>query len=350
MTTATTSQARLKLIFSDPHINRMLVILAALLLFFAIVRTKNFLSVGTWQSMAVQFPEFGLMALGVMLTMLLGGIDLSVVAVANLSAILAAQTMIMLLPADAAGGQAAFGLIAAVLVALVVGALAGILNGLLVAAVKIPPILVTLGTFELFTGIAIVLTDGKAISGLPSQYAEVFAGRLFGVIPVPLLIFVLGVLVIAFLLGKTAYGAKIYLLGTNPTAAHFSGLHSLSLQVRTYLTSGMFAALAGIVMLANYNSARADYGASYTLLAILIVVLGGINPNGGSGRLFGVVLAVVILQVLSSLLNTFPDISNFYRPLIWGGVLLLVIVANGWTRPQHLRRLQLTRTRKEQDA
>ena len=78
---------------------------------------------------------------------------------------------------------------------------------------------------------------------------------------------------------------------------------------------------------------------TYTLLAVLIVVLGGVNPNGGSGRLSGVILAIIVLQVLSSLLNTFPDISNFYRPLIWGGVLLLVIVVNELSNKGSLARL-----------
>ena len=94
------------------------------------------------------------------------------------------------------------------------------------------------------------------------------------------------------------------------------------------MISGLYASLAGLVMLANYNSAKADYGSTYTLLAVLIVVLGGVNPNGGTGRLLGVVLAIGILQILSSGLNMFPNISNFYRPLIWGGVLLAVITAN----------------------
>ena len=98
--------------------------------------------------------------------------------------------------------------------------------------------------------------------------------------------------------------------------------------MRTYILSGIMAAIAGLVMLANYNSAKADYGASYTLLTVLIVVLGGVNPNGGRGRLAGVILAIVMLQILSSGLNMFLDISNFYRPLIWGTVLFFVISVN----------------------
>jgi simple sugar transport system permease protein len=161
---------------------------------------------------------------------------------------------------------------------------------------------------------------------------------------VQLIVFVAVALAVAFLLNRTAYGTKLYALGTNATAATFSGVNSTSLLIRTYLLSGLFAAIAGLVMLANYNSAKADYGLTYTLLTVLIVVLGGVNPNGGSGRLIGVVLAVAILQILSSGLNMFPEISNFYRPLIWGSVLLLVVSTSGSNTRGMLGRL---RTRKE---
>ena len=312
----------------DTHITRLLIILGALVLVFALVKTEGFLNVRTWQSMAIQFPEFGLMALGVMLAMITGGIDLSVVGIANMTSIAAAVVMLSLAPAGADPGTAAVAIAVAMAVAFVAGTAAGALNGFLVAKVRIPPILVTLGTLELFTGVAILITGGKPKSGLPPLYGEVFAGKLFGLIPVPLVVFVVAAVAIALLMNRTAFGTKIYMLGTNARAAGFSGLNSTSLLVRTYMISGFYAALAGMVMLANYNSAKADYGSTYTLLTVLIVVLGGVNPNGGSGRLFGVVLAIAILQILSSGLNMFPNISNFYRPLIWGGVLLAVITAN----------------------
>ena len=91
------------------------------------------------------------------------------------------------------------------------------------------------------------------------------------------------------------------------------------------------AALGGMVMLANYNSARADYGTVYTLQCVLIVVLGGVNPNGGSGKVSGVVLAICLLQMLQTGINRFPQISSYYISLIWGGVLILVMVLNYFT-------------------
>src|SRR5690606_34479183 len=177
---------RLRL-FRDQHVTRLAAILLVLLVMFAIMKPKNFFGLPTWQSMAIQFPEFGLMALGVMLTMVIGGIDLSVVGIANMTAIGSALLMLQIAPAGADSGSGYLALSAAIVFSLVIGALAGALNGFLVAKVRIPAILVTLGTFELFTGIAIIVSGGKPTSGLPSQYAEVMASRLFGIIPMPLI-------------------------------------------------------------------------------------------------------------------------------------------------------------------
>lgn len=129
------------------------------------------------------------------------------------------------------------------------------------------------------------------------------------------------------------------MLGTNPTAARLSGLNTTALLMKTYIISGVTAAAGGLVMLANYNSAKADYGSTYTLLTILIVVLGGVNPNGGTGKIIGVLLSVFTLQVLSSGLNMFPNISSFYRPLIWGSVLLLVIVLDHFSEEKTLQKI-----------
>lgn len=311
----------------DDYVARLTVMLLGLLILFIIVKPESFVSLETWTSMGYQFPEYGLMALGVMLTMITGGIDLSSVGVANMASITSASVLLSTAPEGADGTTALGGVLLAIGVALAIGALAGLFNGFLVAIVKIPSILVTLGTLELFTGIGIVISEGKPISGLNLIYSEAMGGSIAG-LPTPFVIFMIMAIIIGFLLNKNAFGTKLYMLGTNPTAAKFSGLNSASLLIRTYIMSGLCASVAGLVMMANYNSAKADYGVAYTLLTVLIVVLGGVNPNGGSGRIVGVVLAILILQVLSSGLNLFPEISNFYRPLIWGGVLLLVISTN----------------------
>lgn len=343
MTTSTSTPVRgerLRSLFvgRDQYVARLSLLLFALVLFFLVVKTQAFLRPNTWIAMGVTFPEFGIMALGVMLTMITGGIDLSVVGIANMTSIVAALTMVAMVPGDGSVPPTVF--LLAVGASLALGALAGLVNGFLVAVVRIPAILVTLGTLELYTGIAIVLTSGRPISGLPIEYSNTVAARLGGVLPMQLVIFAVLAVAIGIVLHRTGFGTQLYMLGTNPTAAKFSGLGSVSLLLRTYMLSGLCASVAGLVMLANYNSAKADYGVSYTLLTILIVVLGGVNPNGGSGKIGGVVVAIIILQVLSSGLNLFPEVSNFYRPLIWGGVLLLVISTSERTGAGVLKRFR----------
>jgi len=209
--------------------------------------------------------------------------------------------------------------------ALLIGAAAGLLNGVLIAKLKIPPILATLGTGELFSGIGIVLTGGSAISDFPATYAYLINNRIAG-IPVQFLIFAAGAAILWFLLSRTTYGKKLTLLGSSENVARFSGLNVDWILVKTYLISGIYAAAGGMIMLANYNSARADYGSNYTLQCILIVVLGGVSPNGGKGKIGGVLLSIFLVRALETGLNRFPQISSYYISLVWGAVLLLVMV------------------------
>ncbi len=312
----------------DVHIVRLAVLAVAWLVFMAIFKFNKFFTPISFQTMGAQFPEFGLMALGVTLCMITGGIDLSVVGVANFAAI----TSGLLLKALAGEGELpGYGIPLTILVGILVGAAAGAFNGFLVSKVKIPPILATLGSYELFSGIAIVLTKGKAVSKLPMAYSELMAGKIFGVIPTQLLVFAVVAAFVGFLLSRTTYGPKLYMLGTSEKAARFSGLKNDRLLMKTYMLSGVCAALGGLIMLANYNSARADYGTVYTLQCVLIVVLGGVSPSGGKGKLSGVLLAILVLQILSSGLNRFSEINPFFIPLIWGGVLLVVMVLNFFT-------------------
>ncbi len=325
----------IRAIIKDVHIARLLGLMAFWMIFMAIFRFNKFYTLINFQTMASQFPEFGLMALGIMLCMITGGIDLSVVGVANFASIAAG----ILLKEMTSGGQelTGFGIFIVMAFGVLIGAVAGVFNGILISKIKIPPILATLGSYELFTGIAIILTKGKAISGLPITYAETIASKLFGFVPIQLLFFIGMVILLSFLLNRTTYGTRLYMLGTNATAAKFSGLKVDQLLIKTYMLSGICAALGGLIMLANYNSARADYGTVYTLQCVLIVVLGGVDPAGGKGRISGAVLAICVLQMLSSGLNRFPEISSFYIPLIWGGVLLLVMVLNFFTENRRIK-------------
>lgn len=319
----------------DVYLSRLIGLMLIWMLFMAVFKLESFYTLINFQTMAAQFPEFGLMALGIMLCMITGGIDLSVVGVANLTSIMIGTFLKLM--ADTQGNLPFYGIPAAIIGGTVVGVVAGLLNGILISKVRIPPILVTLGSNELFTGISIILTKGKAISGFPPAYSATVAGKLFNIIPMQLVFFAAMALIIAFLLDRTTFGTKLYMLGTNMTAAKFSGLKTDILLIKTYVLSGICASIGGAVMLANYNSARADYGVVYTLQCVLIVVLGGVSPTGGKGKISGVVLSICVLQMLSSGLNRFPQISSFYIPLIWGGVLILVMVLNYFTENKKIK-------------
>lgn len=315
------------------HIWRLVIVMLAWMVFMALTKFSKFYTLINFQTMASQFPEFGLMALGVMLCMITGGIDLSAVSIANLSAILMAFLLKAITQVD--GSLPFYAIPLVFLLGMALGAVLGAFNGLLVSKAHIPPILATLGTSELFTGIAIVFTNGSAVSKLPVQYAMTINNKIGGLVPVQLLIFIGMALFIWVLLSRTTYGTKIYLLGTNAEAARFSGLKNNRLLIKTYMISGVCAALGGLIMLANYNSARANYGGVYVLQCVLIVVLGGVSPLGGRGRISGVVLAIFLLRMLETGINRFPQISSYYISLIWGSVLLLVMVLDYFTERRH---------------
>ncbi len=303
---------------------RLAVITLLVFAFMAMLSPDRFLSVQNLTSMAFQFPEFAILALAMTITMLTGGIDLSVVGIANLSGIVAAMIMIRLTGSDAGAGV----LILALCAAVVVGILAGACNGILVAWAGLPPILATLGSGLIFTGIAIALTGGSALMGFPPAAAWIGNSTTLG-IPTPLILFGVLALGISLLLTRTAFGVQLRMYGANPLAARFAALNINAMLIKVYVLSGVLAAIAGMVVMSRANSAKADYGSSYLLLAVLIAVLGGVNPYGGYGKVIGVVLAVLSMQFLSSGLNMI-GVSNFARELIWGVLLIFVMIVNTW--------------------
>jgi simple sugar transport system permease protein len=284
----------------------------------------KFLSAANFQSMAFQFPELALLSFAMLLAMLSGGIDLSVVAIANLCGILAA----MILTGAFAGGEPPGGtaLVLAVVVAVACGAGCGSLNGLLISRLEVSPILATLGTMQIFAGAGLVLTGGRAVHGFPESFLALGNGSPWGV-PAPFLFFAAAAALVWLLSSRTALGIQMRLLGTNPTAAVFSGIQANRVLFRTYLMTGVLAAVTGLLMIARTNSAKADYGSSYLLQAILVAVLGGVNPAGGFGHVRGVCVAVLALQFLSSGFSML-HFSNFAKEFVWGGFLLLFMMMN----------------------
>lgn len=325
-----------KLNMPDQNIRWLFVVAAFVFVLMSVLSPEVFLTSANLGSMANQFPQVGLLALGILLAMLSGGIDLSMVGVANLSAIVAAVVLTQWLPRDAGNPQILLYIVIAVLVSIGIGVLCGLFNGFLIARIGVTPILATLGTMQLFSGIAIIITGGRPVFGMPALFTNSLSGSVWG-IPVPVLIFAVAAVAMTILLNRTGLGIKLYMLGTNPLAARFAGLKTVALQLRTYAIVGGLAALTGLLVLAQTNSAKADYGTSYTLQSILIAVMGGVNPYGGFGKVSGVVLAILILQFLSSGFNIL-GFNNFLKDFIWGASLLLVMVINYVVEQRRIKR------------
>jgi simple sugar transport system permease protein len=301
----------------------------AVLLFAVLGATlpNRFLDTDNLASMAVQLSELGLFSVAMTLSLLIGGIDLSVAAVANLSAILAAYVIQAVAPAGSPPAQVWLAGGAALGTVLLTGGFVGWLNGLLIARIGVPSILATLGTMTLFSGLAFGITGGSAVSGLPEQLIDFANGSLIGV-PTTFLLFALVWLIVDLIVRKTAFGGAIMLVGASLRVARFSGVHVGSVIIRTHMLSAVIAALAGLASLLRTNSANADYGGSYVLLAILVAVLGGISVAGGAGKLIGVLWAVLILQLLSTgfnMLLLYVSDGNFFRDFVWGFLLLLIM-------------------------
>jgi ribose/xylose/arabinose/galactoside ABC-type transport system permease subunit len=319
--TVTAHSPRALLAFTRDALVSINGVLVALLLVavvtFSALGGVHFASAQNFRSMAFQLPEFGLLSLAMAITLLTGGLNLSIIATSNLCALATAYVMVMLhrgaapsLPWEVLG----------VIAGLVVGALVGLVNGYLIAYLKVSPILTTLGTMTLLRGLAIGLTHGSVISGVPPSIMAIGSGSILG-IPISLILFGLCALFIAVMLNRTAMGTFMYLMGSNERAAHFSGVDTKGLVLRTYVVSGLLCAVAGLVMLARFNSANATYGEAYLLGTILAAALGGVNMNGGFGKVSGVVLALVILQVISSAFNQLA-FSPYLTLAIWGAILI----------------------------
>lgn len=292
----------------------------------ALISGGSFLSVFNLQSMASQVPEIGLLAIGVMLAMCAGngGIDLSGIALANLSGVLSAVIVSSFLSAADSGTAFSLAFIAG---AILVGLAGGLINGLLISRLNITPILCTLGTQMAFMGLAVVVSGGKAVTvGSPALLSSI-GNDMLAEVPISFLIFMIVAGVIAALLKFTPYGLWLMLMGTNPKAAVYAGFPKNGVLVGTYAISGMLSGLAGVIIAARNVNVKFDYGSSYLLIAILIAVMAGVKPEGGYGRVICVVLSAIALQLMSSLLN-FGGLSNFVRDFAWG-LLLLTFLAVG---------------------
>lgn len=198
------------------------------------------------------------------------------------------------------------------------------MNGVLIAAAGLTPILCTLGSQLLFTGIAVVITHGSGVRVSSAGVLETLGSGAIAGLPGGFALFMALALALGAGLRWTASGRQLFLLGSNAKAARFAGIPAARLTALVYTLSGLLSGVAGIVIASRTLSAKWDYGSSYVLIAILIAVMAGVRPEGGYGRVVCLLLSTAALQVLSSTFN-FLNITNFFRDCAWGLLLLLFL-------------------------
>ncbi|TJV63755.1 MAG: ABC transporter permease, partial [Mesorhizobium sp.] len=271
-------------------------------------------------SVAFQLPELGLLTLAMLLPILTGGLNLAITFTANMAGLTLAWVL-----QSQGGVEASIGafLLGSAL-AIAVGALSGLIMGLVIAYTKAHPILVSLSMMIFLRGLGEFLTRGGDVSGIPGFLAPIGYGSIIG-IPVPLIIFIACVLIWHVLLTRMKLGFNTYMIGSDIEATRYSGINTRKVQVLVYTLSGAMCAVAGIIMLARFNSVRVGHGESYLLITVLACFLGGVNPFGGFGRVIPVFVALVVLQLLSSGLNLMGA-SQHLATAVWGILMITVMI------------------------
>ena len=299
------------------------ILLIAIVVLNMILLPGRFATFGTLQSMMFQMPELGLLALAMVIPLISGGLNLAIIATANQCALVMAYTLKALAPAGSSGSTVALAIMAALAAGLILALVIGLVTGLLVANMGVHPILVTLGTMSLVNGVSIWLTRGTVIAGLPEPFLVIGNGIVLG-IPIPFAILVLIAFLVAFVLNRTPFGTAIFMIGSNPEATRYAGIDTKRVLIGVYTMSSLLCFAAACIMLSRFNSASAGYAESYLLVTILAAVLGGVDPFGGFGRISGLMLALAVLQVISSGFNLL-GLSQHLTLAIWGLTLIAVM-------------------------
>ncbi|HVR69662.1 MAG TPA: ABC transporter permease [Vicinamibacteria bacterium] len=280
----------------------------------------NFLSLGNAAEVLRAATPVGLLALALTPVIVSGGIDLSVGSLLGFSAVVLGELW--------RDGGVPLG--TAVPLTLALGAAAGALNALLVARLRMPALIVTLGTFSLFRGLAEGLTAGvENYTGFPAGFLRLGQGYLLGAIPTQALVLVAAAALYGVLLHASVAGRALYAIGFSPEGARHAGLPVGRRLALVYVLSGVMAALAGLVYVAYLGQAKADAGTGYELTAITAVVLGGTSIFGGRGTIHGTLLGVAALAVLHNGLRL-ADLPTEMAGVLTGLLLVAAILARRW--------------------
>lgn len=268
----------------------------------------NFANIGT------SFSYIGTIAAGLTVVMLMGGIDLSQMAA------MAVSVMLVGIISKNAG----MNIWLAILAAILAGTLSGVINGFIITKMRIIPMIATIGTQMIFRSIAYISNDGKQIALNSAVIDEIGFGKVFGFLPVMLVISLIIFLVIGLMLKYTVLGRQIYSIGSNPSASYLSGIKNSKIQMIGYIICGTTSGIAGILWASQLSASVATAGSGSEMTPIAAAVIGGVSLNGGKGSVIGTLLGVAVLTVLGNIM-VLLQIDSYYQMMINGIILIFAV-------------------------
>jgi ribose/xylose/arabinose/galactoside ABC-type transport system permease subunit len=286
------------------------------------ILTPHFLTVANMLNVMEQTSINAIVAIGMTFVIISGGIDLSVGSIVALSGVILGlalrddQPLALALP-----------------LALLVGLVCGLVNGLLVSHGRLPPFIVTLGTMSIARGFALLLTEGRPVSGFDPTFRSLATGRI-GFIPAPVIVMTLVYGVAHFVLTRTTFGRYVYAIGGNEEATRLSGVPVKFHKAMTYGVSGLMSAIAAVILTARLNSAQPIAGMMYELDAIAATVIGGTSLMGGEGTLGGTLVGALIMGVLRNGLNLL-GVSSFLQQVVIGAVIVVAVLLDTVLKRKH---------------
>lgn len=314
---------------------RTFIVLIVLLVFFSIA-ADNFLSMNTALLIGKHVALYGILAIGMTYVIITGGIDLSVGAVVGLAGMVAGGLIQNGLVLEMFGVTLFFSVPVIVLVAIALGALVGILNGVIITRFNVAPFITTLGIMYVARGLANIHSSGatysdlKGYEGLGNQGWKFFGSSVMG-IPVGLLILILLAVIFSILLKKTAFGWHVFSIGGNEKAAKLSGVKVEKVKILVYMISGICAAIVGIIASSQLAASHPKTGESWEMNAIAAAVLGGTSMAGGIGTIGGTIVGAFVIGVINDGM-VMCGVSEFWQMIIKGVVIILAVIIDQFQR------------------
>jgi ribose transport system permease protein len=263
-----------------------------------------------------QIAFVGMVALGQTLVLLTGGIDLSVGYIAGLCGILGSLLMV----------KTGIDPYVCALLAIMIGAFLGFLNGAFVAYFRINPFITTLAMGEVFAGLVLVITQGYPVTGIPESFAFLGQGQIAS-IPVPAIFTILMAVVLSFVLTRMPHGRYIYAVGGNESAAHLAGISITRVKLSVYMLSGALSAFAGIMFVSRASAGQPTIGPSWQLPSVTAAILGGTSLLGGEGTMLGTIVGATLMGVLSNGI-VLMNISSYWERVIIGVVVITAVLVD----------------------